>query len=144
MQKNGAGIETDQRRKCLVPVSTMKEGVIVGEVLNRVTIITRREKKDALRKALSDIGVKGLTVSNVEGCGVQKGEVRYYRGVKLEVRLMPKVMFELVVSEIPVEDVIKAAQSVLCTGEVGDGKIFVEEERQVIRIRTKEEGVMAI
>lgn len=88
--------------------------------------------------------MRGLTVTDVDGCGVQRGEIRYYRGVKLEVRLMPKIMFELVVSEIPVEDVIEAAQSVLYTGEVGDGKIFVEEERRVVKIRTQEEGIEAI
>ncbi|WKY44050.1 P-II family nitrogen regulator [Eubacteriaceae bacterium ES2] len=114
------------------------------EILNRVTIITRREKKEPLRKALCDIGVKGLTVSDVEGCGVQKGEMRYYRGSQLEVRLLPKIKFELLIPEVQMEGVLKEAQSVLFTGEVGDGKIFVEEEKRVIRIRTQEEGLEAV
>ncbi|TYQ12729.1 UNVERIFIED_CONTAM: nitrogen regulatory protein P-II family [Acetivibrio alkalicellulosi] len=114
------------------------------ETLNRVTIITRREKQEELRQALSELGIKGMTVTRVEGCGVQRVEVRYYRGVKTEVRLLPKVMFEMVVSEIPVESIVKTAREVLYTGEIGDGKIFVEEEQSVFKIRTKEEGKTAL
>ena len=112
----------------------------MGDTLNRVTIITRREKQEELRQALVELGITGMTVTRVEGCGVQRAEVRYYRGVKTEVRLMPKIMFEMVVSEIPVESIVKKAREVLYTGEIGDGKIFVEEEQNAIKIRTKEEG----
>lgn len=114
------------------------------DTLSRVTIITRREKQEELRQALSEIGITGMTVTRVEGCGVQRAEVRYYRGVKAEVRLLPKVMFEMVVSEVPVESIIKKAREVLYTGEIGDGKIFVEEEQNAFKIRTKEEGKPAL
>lgn len=114
------------------------------ETLNRVTIITRREKKEELRQAMVDLGIKGMTVTSVEGCGVQRAVVRYFRGVKAEMRLLPKVMFEMVVTEVTVEAVIKKARDVLYTGEIGDGKIFVEEEQTAVKIRTKEEGKSAI
>ncbi len=116
----------------------------MGESINRVTIITRREKQDVLRKALVEIGVKGMTVTMAEGCGVQHAVVRYFRGVKAEVRLLPKIMFEMVVSEPMVEKVIEKAREVLYTGNIGDGKIFVEEELNAVKIRTGEEGMDAL
>lgn len=116
----------------------------MNEVLDRVTIITRREKEEELRRALKEIGIDGMTVTNVEGCGVQRAEVRYYRGVKSEVRLLPKVMFEVVVSESIVDKIIAKAKEVLHTGKIGDGKIFVEEESRIVRIRTGEEGSQAL
>lgn len=114
------------------------------EAIYRVTIITRREKQEELRVAMQEIGITGMTVTSCTGCGVQKASVRFYRGNAKEVRLLPKVMFEIVVSEIPVETIIKKAREVLCTGEIGDGKIFVEEEMRAIKIRTQEEGVKAL
>jgi nitrogen regulatory protein PII len=116
----------------------------MGDILNRVTIITRREKQEELRQALVELGIKGMTVTRVEGCGVQRAQVRYFRGVKEEVRLLPKVMFEMVVSDIPVDSIIEKAKEVLYTGEIGDGKIFVEEELNAIKVRTKEEGKAAL
>lgn len=116
----------------------------MGEPLNRVTIITRREKTEELRQALVELGVNGITVTMVEGCGVQYAVVRYFRGVKAEMRLLPKVMFEMVISDIPVESVVKAARDVLYTGNIGDGKIFVEEELAVYKVRTDEEGKNAL
>lgn len=113
--------------------------------LNKVTIITRREKTEELRQALIDQGVNGITVTMVEGCGVQHAVVRYFRGVKAEMRLLPKVMFEMVVSEdISVENIVKAAREVLYTGEIGDGKIFIEEELAAYKVRTGEEGEAAL
>ena len=114
------------------------------DTLNRVTIITRREKREELQEALKEIGVNGMTVSMVEGCGVQRAVVRYFRGVKSEVKLLPKVMFEMVVPESLVEKIVVKARDVLYTGEIGDGKIFVEEERCTVKIRTKEEGIQAL
>jgi len=116
----------------------------MGDILSRVTIVTRIEKQEELRQALVELGITGMTVTRVKGCGVQRAEVRYYRGIKTEVRLLPKVMFEMVVSEIPVEEIVKKARKVLYTGEIGDGKIFVEEEENVIKIRTKQEGRAAL
>ena len=116
----------------------------MDEIYDRVTIITRREKTEELRKALKELDVNGMTVTRVEGCGVQRAVVRYFRGVKSEVRLLPKVMFEVVVSENKTESIIEKAREVLYTGEIGDGKIFVEEERKAIKIRTKEEGLKAL
>lgn len=116
----------------------------MNEILDRVTIITRREKEEELRRALKEIGIDGMTVTNVEGCGVQRAEVRYYRGVKSEVRLLPKVMFEVVVPEPIVDKIVAKAKSVLRTGQIGDGKIFVEEEARIVRIRTGEEGSKAL
>lgn len=114
------------------------------EVLSKVTIVTRREKKEELRAALQKLGVTGMTVTNCTGCGVQKAVMRYYRGAKKEIKLLPQVKFEITLCEIPVDDVIKTAKEVLYTGEIGDGKIFVEEEKRVVKIRTGEEGVAAL
>ncbi|MBL4931266.1 P-II family nitrogen regulator [Clostridium paridis] len=108
--------------------------------LMKVDIITRANKFDELKDALNHIGVTGMTVSNVLGCGMQKGYKEYYRGVAVEVNLLPKIKVEIVVSEIPVEVVVDAAKKVLGTGEIGDGKIFIYELANVIRIRTGEEG----
>lgn len=116
----------------------------MNEILDRVTIITRREKEEELRRALKEIGIDGMTVTNVEGCGVQRAEVRYYRGVKSEVRLLPKVMFEVVVSESIVDKIIAKAKEVLHTGKIGDGKIFVSDIKRVVRIRTGEEDKIAL
>lgn len=124
--------------------AALKGVMSMSEVLNRVTIITRREKEEELRAALKEIGVDGMTVTEVEGCGVQRAEVRYYRGIKSEVRLLPKVMFEMVVSEISVEAIAAKAKEVLYTGKIGDGKIFVEEENRAIKIRTGQEGQKAL
>lgn len=112
--------------------------------LYKVEIITRREKFQELKDALNEIGVEGMTVYDVQGCGVQKGIVTYYRGVKTEVQLIPKIKIDIVVSEIPYETVMETAEKVLKTGTVGDGKIFVSEICDVMRIRTGERGTDAI
>ncbi|MDR0885934.1 MAG: P-II family nitrogen regulator [Clostridiales Family XIII bacterium] len=114
------------------------------DTISKITIITRREKFDELRDALNEIGITGMTVTLVEGSGAQKGTLRYYRGIKEEVRLMPKIKVELIVSEVPVQAVIDASLKILQTGEIGDGKIFVSEELRVIKIRTGEEGKSAL
>ena len=127
-------------------VTTLKEEQVLQEQekIYKVEIITRRENFQALKDALSEIGVEGLTVYNVEGCGVQKGITTYYRGMKTEVNLIPKIKIDCIVSEVPYELVMSTAQRVLATSQVGDGKIFVSEIIDAMRIRTGERGKQAI
>lgn len=112
--------------------------------ISKVVIVTRQNKLDELIQALSHIGVTGVTITNVLGCGIQKGATRYYRGAALEMNLLPKVKVEVVVSTVPVSKVIETAESVLHTGQFGDGKVFVYNIRNVVKIRTGEEGVAAL
>jgi len=112
--------------------------------MTKVDIITRPAKFEELKEALNEIGITGMTVTQVLGCGIQKGITEMYRGVPMEINLLPKVKVETVVSEVPVEKVIEAAKAVLRTGEIGDGKIFVYPVENVIKIRTGEEGVKAL
>lgn len=112
--------------------------------LTKIDIITRPEKLEELKAALNAIGVLGMTVSQVYGCGLQKGRKEVYRGKEYEVNLVPKIKLETVVCEIPVEKVLKVAQKVLRTGKFGDGKIFVYELSDAVRIRTGQRGVEAI
>ena len=112
--------------------------------LYKIEIITRPEKLDALKNALYAIRVTGMTVSQVYGCGLQKGHTEVYRGKEYSINLTPKVKVETVVCEVPVSLVLDTAQKVLKTGELGDGKIFVYKIENAIRIRTGEEGDAAI
>lgn len=112
--------------------------------MTKVDIITRPAKFDELKEALNEIGITGMTVTQVLGCGIQKGITEMYRGVPMEINLLPKVKIETVVCEVPVEKVIETAKEVLRTGEIGDGKIFVYPVENVIKIRTGEEGVKAL
>ncbi len=109
-----------------------------------VTIITRPEKLEELKEALVSIGVTGMTVSDVYGCGLSKGHVGVYRGVAVETSLIPKVKVETVVYETPVDKVIEAAEKACRTGNVGDGKIFVTEICRAVKIRTGERDGAAI
>ena len=109
-----------------------------------VTIITRASKFDELKSAMNDISVTGMTVTNVLGCGVQHGHVQKYRGVEMEMSLLPKIKVDIVVSEVPVDLVISAAKEVLYTGHIGDGKIFVYDVQNVVKVRTGEEGYEAL
>jgi len=115
-----------------------------GKKFTKIDIITRPESFDALKDALNAIGITGMTVSNVLGCGMQKGYKEYYRGSEVEINLRPKVKVEVVVCEVPVDKVIDAALKTLRTGKVGDGKIFVSELSNVFKIRTGEEGWAAL
>lgn len=112
--------------------------------LTKIDIITRSSKLEALKEALNEIGVLGMTVSQVYGCGLQKGHKEVYRGKEYDVNLVPKIKVETVVCEIPVEKVLETAQRVLRTGKFGDGKIFVYELTDAVRIRTGHRGVEAI
>lgn len=124
-----------------VPVS----GTVSKEaVAHKVVIITRQNKFDKLKAAMNEIGVTGMTVSNVMGCGMQKGASEYYRGAPVEMNLLPKIKVETVISKVSVDDVIEAARKVLYTGHIGDGKIFVSDVTGVVKIRTGETGYDAL
>lgn len=112
--------------------------------ITKIDIITRPEKLEALKDALNEIGVLGMTVSQVYGCGTQKGHKEIYRGREYEINLLPKIKIETVVCEIPVERVLEVAQKILRTGKFGDGKIFVYELSDAVRIRTGQRGAEAI
>jgi len=112
--------------------------------MTRVDIITRPSKFEELKEALNSIGVTGMTVLQVMGCGMQKGSKEMYRGVPVEITLLPKIKIETVVCEVPVELVIETAKKVLHTGEIGDGKIFTYDVENAVKIRTGEEGVKAL
>jgi Amt family ammonium transporter len=132
-----------------VPVQVVTGGsknVVASDVkLSKVDIICKLGKFDELKSALNDIGVTGITVSNVSGCGTQKGETApMYRGAAVDMTLLPKIKVEVVVSTVPVTTVIAAAKKALYTGNIGDGKIFVYDVENVIKVRTGEEGVSAL
>lgn len=112
--------------------------------LTKVVIITRRNKLEDFMQAMNEIGVTGITITNVLGCGVQKGSTTYYRGVEMDMNLLPKVKIEIVVSLVPVQKVIDTAKAVLHTGQIGDGKVFVYDIENVVKIRTGEEGYLAL
>ena len=109
-----------------------------------VTIITRQSKFDELKAAMNDINVTGMTVTNVLGCGAQHGQTQKYRGVEMDMTLLPKVKVDIVVSEVPVDLVVTAAKEVLYTGHIGDGKIFVYDVQNIVKVRTGEEGYEAL
>ena len=110
----------------------------------KVSIIAKLSRYDQLKKAMNDLGVTGMTVTQVMGCGVQKGAGEMYRGVEVDATLLPKVKVEVVVSKIPVETVIEAAKKALYTGHIGDGKIFVYNVDKVVKVRTGEEDFAAL
>jgi Amt family ammonium transporter len=112
--------------------------------IHKVVIIAKLTKYDALRKAMNELGVTGMTVTQVMGCGIQKGAGEMYRGVEVDATLLPKVKVEVVVSEIPVQKVIDVAKKTLYTGHIGDGKIFVYNVDKVVKIRTGEEDFDAL
>ena len=128
-----------------VPVAAAKaEKAPGGSVYTRVQIICRPASLENLKKAMNGIGITGMTVTNVMGYGTQKGKPEYYRGTPVEVTLLPKVQVDIVVSKVPVSEVIDTARSVLYTGHIGDGKIFVQDVENVVRVRTGEEGYDAL
>ena len=110
----------------------------------KVVIIAKLSAYDRLKKALNDLGVTGMTVTQVMGCGIQKGAGEMYRGVEMDVTLLPKVQVDVVVSKLPVNTVIEAAKRALYTGHIGDGKIFVYNVQKVVKVRTGEEDFAAL
>ncbi|MDT3389908.1 MAG: ammonium transporter [bacterium] len=125
-----------------VPVK--REPSFDGHKFTKVEIVFKEEKLYALKDAMSKLGITGMTVSHVMGYGMQKGHVEFYRGVAVETDLRPKVQVDIVVSAIPVRDVVETAKKVLYTGHIGDGKIFVYDVENVIKVRTGEEGYDAL
>lgn len=115
-----------------------------GAKFSKVEIICKESRFDALKNAMTQLGITGMTVSHVLGCGVQGGRPEYYRGVQIETNLLPKVQVNIVVSKIPVQDVIETAKKALYTGHIGDGKIFVYDVENVVKVRTGEEGYQAL
>lgn len=115
-----------------------------GTKITKLVIITNQNKFENLKAAMERIGVTGMTVTQVLGCGMQNGMSEYYRGAKLEMRLLPKVKIEIVVCKVPVQTVVNAAKEALYTGNIGDGKIFIYNVEDVIKIRTGESGYDAL
>ena len=116
----------------------------MSDKITKVDILTTQSKLEELMEALDKVGITGMTVSNVMGCGVQKGHKEYYRGTEVEVKLLPKIKIEIVICSVPVDDVVNAVKKVLYTGTIGDGKIFVYDVLNVIRISDNAEGKDAL
>ena len=112
--------------------------------ITKLVMIIKSSKFEKLKSAMNDIGVSGMTVTQVLGCGMQKGVGEYYRGVPVDMTLLPKVKVEMVVCKVSVQTVIDTAKKVLYTGHIGDGKIFVFDVENVIKVRTGEEGLKAL
>ena len=112
--------------------------------MTKIEIVCKESRLDALKNAMIAIGITGMTVTHVLGCGAQKGKPEYYRGVQVEATLLPKVQLDIVVSKVPVRQVLEAAKKVLYTGHIGDGKIFVYDVENVVKVRTGEEGYDAL
>ncbi len=123
---------------------TVETGPVSPTGIHKVVIIAKLDKYDSLRKAMNELGVTGMTVTQVMGCGIQKGTGRKYRGVEVDATLLPKVKVEVVVSKIPVDKIIDAAKKTLYTGHIGDGKIFVYGVERVVKVRTGEEDFDAL
>ncbi len=132
-----------------VPVELVTEPeanhVVASDVkFTKIEIICKQSAFDTLKNALMGVGITGMTVTNVLGCGIQKGKPEYYRGTLIEANLLPKVQVEVVVSKVPVRTVIETAKKALYTGHIGDGKIFVYDVENVVKVRTGEEGYAAL
>ena len=145
--------ETAAKIKDTIPVAVEKavpvtkvttEGASHEHKLSKIVIIAKQSKFEVLKEALASIGVSGMTVTNVVGCGVQKGAPEYYRGAEVDVTLLPKMKMEVVVSKVPVETVVETVKKVLYTGHIGDGKIFVYDVENVVKVRTGAEGFDAL
>ena len=142
-------VEPEAAASELVPATTaVPVTKVVSEgapaTMHKVVIITRQSRFEALKNAMTAIGVTGMTLTNVAGCGQQKGAAEYYRGVPVDVMLLPKIKLEIVVSAIPVEKVVETARKALYTGHIGDGKIFVYDVADVVKVRTGERGFDAL
>ncbi len=133
---------SDVQKDAAVKVAQVPMASATG--MYKVSIIAKLSRYDQLRKAMNDLGVTGMTVTQVMGCGIQKGAGEMYRGVEMDATLLPKVKVEVVVSRIPVENVVEAAKKALYTGHIGDGKIFVYNVDRVVKVRTGEEDFAAL
>lgn len=115
-----------------------------GKKITKVEVVCKEARLEALKNAMVGIGITGMTVTHVLGCGIQKGKPEYYRGVEVETSLLPKIQVDIVVCQVPVSQVIETAKKVLYTGHIGDGKIFVYDVENVVKVRTGEEGYDAL
>ena len=150
LSKDGAPVpvtpypENEVPEEVALPVRTVSEEGSGKHVFTKVTVVTRPDKFDKLKVALDAIGITGMTLTQVKGCGMQKGAVNYYRGAKVDVQLLPKIKLEMVVTAIPVRTVVDTVKKALYTGNYGDGKIFIYKVDNVIKVRTGEEGYDAL
>ena len=138
---------SEAAKRASVPVVNTAEtvkGTSLDTGIHKVVIITKLTRYDKIKNALNDLGVTGITVTQVTGCGIEKGAGRMYRGVEMDMTLLPKIKLEVVVSSIPVDSVIETAKKTLYTGKIGDGKIFVYPVSRVVKIRTGEEDFAAL
>lgn len=141
--------QSDEATTANVPVEaaipTVETNTGKGKaVFTKISIVTRPDKFEKLKAALDGIGITGMTLTSVQGCGMQKGNIKYYRGAKLDVQLLPKIKLEAVVTKVPVELVVETARKALYTGNYGDGKIFIYNVLDVVKIRTGERGYDAL
>ncbi|MDD4315904.1 MAG: P-II family nitrogen regulator, partial [Clostridia bacterium] len=146
---NGIKLRAENKEENEISVDYFPKGNetkedLMKKKMSKLVIIFNQTKYEAFIRAMNDIGITGMTLSYVHGCGIQKGKNDYYRGVKYDINLLPKVKVEIIVSEIPVNTVIEAAKSALHTGNIGDGKIFVYDVERVVKIRTGEENYFAL
>ena len=148
-----AGVEQPAAPVAVVGDTPVAEAIPVKKVpsfddgspkFTKVEIVCKETRLESLKNAMMDLGITGMTVSHVLGCGVQKGTPEYYRGVPVEATLLPKIQVDIVVSKVPVRSVIETAKKVLYTGHIGDGKIFVYDVENVVKVRTGEEGYDAL
>ncbi|MCR5118610.1 MAG: ammonium transporter [Lachnospiraceae bacterium] len=138
---------SEAKRNASVPVENVSStvaGTSLDTGMNKVVIITKLSRYDKIKRALNALGVTGITVTQVTGCGIEKGSSQMYRGVEMDMTLLPKIKLEVVVSKIPVDSVIETAKKCLYTGKIGDGKIFVYPVSRVVKIRTGEENFAAL
>ncbi len=136
--ENASQAQRDAAVKVVSTVPQMSTGMY------KVVIVAKLSRYDKLRKAMNELGVTGMTVTQVMGCGIQRGAGEKYRGVEMDATLLPKVKLEIIVGNIPVDQVIEAAKKSLYTGHIGDGKIFVYDVAKVVKIRTGEEDLSAL
>ncbi len=127
-----------------VEVKTSAGGPAGDVKMTKIEIVMKQSKFEELKAAMNEIGITGMTVTSVLGCGMQKGRPEYYRGVAVDMTLLPKIMVEIVVCKVPVRAVVDTAKRVLYTGHIGDGKIFVYDVENVVKVRTGEEGYDAL
>lgn len=116
----------------------------MGDKITKVDVVTSQSKLDELIEELNKVGITGLTVSNVMGCGMQKGHKEYYRGTPVDIKLLPKVKIEIVLANVPLDIVTDTIQRVLHTGNIGDGKIFIYDVENVIRVSDGAQGKAAL
>ena len=130
------------QKDAAVPVMSTVPKETTG--MYKVVVIAKLSRYEKLRKAMNDLGVTGMTVTQVMGCGIQRGAGEKYRGVEMDATLLPKVKLEIIGGNIPLEKVIETAKKTLYTGHIGDGKIFVYDVAKVVKIRTGEEDMAAL